>query len=563
MASAQYEYTPLKDPASQIRLLEVSGDANDSSHQTKCLLTTWHVDRAPEYHAISYTWGPEEPTENILLNDASTTIRKNCADVLRQLLYFKSSRYYWIDALCIDQKSIDEKNHQVARMGQIYSLAAHVLVCLGEYDDDAEDAFDIISQLWHRYFPPTSEASHVDTIGRLPISGFVEFPGIDPNRFALSLETLTRRPYFQRVWIVQELILAQSVSIYCGHFQLLVLCPYTDLLLRAAAAYKVQIHDTFARQKAPVMSDKEWVQLVEVRNWQDRRVLHLLRQRWRLSERGEKSSFGEALELFSSLQCQDPRDKVYGTLGLIDWRDAPPIEPDYSKSRYDLAVECLYRLYAQKHFALVDNQKKFADAMRQLEVTVYAGELGGNEDQRIFDVREKLDQDYTVFAFRKDPITKCYKPSIGLLMFGMPLSEVWHEPETMTLSYNGKCNHITYAEVFDSAEAIVRSHRLVRDPLEVRKSDWILSSRRYGDILVGKYALDAFIPPWNIVGRVSICSSSTTILEAKLTSDGSKREEFLVWCDPGDGPDFTQVGAWLDSRLRSFECYGYAVSRSD
>ena len=255
---AQYEYTPLKNPASQIRLLEVFGDANDSSHQTKCLLTTWHVDSAPEYHAISYTWGPKEPTESIILNDASMTIRKNCADVLRQLLYFKSSRYYWIDALCIDQESIDEKNHQVARMGQIYSLAAHVLVCLGEYDDDAEYAFGIISQLWDHYFPPISEAPHVDTIGRLPISGFVEFPGIDPNRFALSLETLTRRTYFQRVWIVQELILAQSVSIYCGHFRLLVLCPYTDLLLRAAAAYKVQIRDTFARQKAPVMSDEEW-----------------------------------------------------------------------------------------------------------------------------------------------------------------------------------------------------------------------------------------------------------------------------------------------------------------
>ena len=297
------------------------------------------------------------------------------------------------------------------------------------------------------------------------------------------------------------------------------------------------------------------------RNWEDRRVLHLLRQRWRFSERGEKSSFSEALELFSSLQCQDPRDKIYGTLGLIDWEHASPIEPDYSKSRYDLAAECLYRLHAQKHFELFDNQKKFAHAMRELEVVVHAGELGANEDQRIFDMREKLDEDYKEFAFREDPITECCKPSIGVQMLGMPLSKVWHEPGTMTLSYNGKCSQINYPEVFDSAEATVRCYRPFRDPLEVRKSDWILAPRQYGDILIGEYLLHGLIPSWDIVGRVSICSSSTTILEAKLTSDGSKREEFLVWCDPGDCPDLTQVGAWLDSRLRSFEWYRFAVTR--
>ena len=274
------------------------------------------------------------------------------------------------------------------------------------------------------------------------------------------------------------------------------------------------------------------------RNWEDRRVLHLLRQRWRLSERGEKSSFGEALEHFSSLRCQDPRDKIYGTLGLIDWGHAPPIEPDYSKSRYDLAAECLYRLHAQKHFDLFDNRKKFAHAMRELEVVVHAGELGANEDQRIFDMREKLDEDYKEFAFREDPITECCKPSIGVPMLGMPLSEVWHDPGT-----KGKCNQITYPGGFSSAEATVRSYRPSRYLWKVRKSDWILESRQYGHILVREPSLDALSPSWDIIRRGSICLLSNTILEAKVTSDGSRREEFVVWSDPGDCPDLTQVGA--------------------
>lgn len=38
---------------------------------------------------------------------------------------------YWIDALCIDQSSILERNHQVRQMGAIYSNAVQVDVWLG------------------------------------------------------------------------------------------------------------------------------------------------------------------------------------------------------------------------------------------------------------------------------------------------------------------------------------------------------------------------------------------------------------------------------------------------
>ena len=294
----QYEYTPLEDPGSQIRLLEVFRDSKESNCRFRCRLTTWHVDSAPAYHAISYTWGPEHPRERIRLDEASIHIRKNCADALHQLLYFGSSSYYWIDALCIDQKSVHEKNHQVARMGQVYSKAAHVLVCLGDYDDDAEYAFGIISQLWEYYFPPTCERLAGKSIERLSLRGFYSSPEIDPARFALSLEALTQRSYFNRVWIVQELILAQSVSMYCGHFQLPIQYPYTDLILRAAAAYKVQTRDTLAKAAAPMKLDLKWVRWVQEKNQKDRRVLHLLEQKWEFSEQGEKSTLGAALEHF-------------------------------------------------------------------------------------------------------------------------------------------------------------------------------------------------------------------------------------------------------------------------
>jgi hypothetical protein len=115
---AQYEYTPLEHPASQIRLLEVLHDAGESNRQMECRLTTWHVDRAPAYHAISYTWDAEQPTERIRLNDCLMDIRKNSADAMRQLLHFDTSQCYWMDAICINQNDVHEKNHQVAQNWQ-------------------------------------------------------------------------------------------------------------------------------------------------------------------------------------------------------------------------------------------------------------------------------------------------------------------------------------------------------------------------------------------------------------------------------------------------------------
>jgi hypothetical protein len=223
------------------------------------------------------------------------------------------------------------------------------------------------------------------------------------------------------------------------------------------------------------MLDMNWARLLETRNRKDRRILRLLEERWQFWEHGGKLSFSAALCLFSSLQCHDPRDKIYGTLGLIDWGDAPLIEPDYSRSRYDLAVECLYLLHAQTHFALVSNQQQFAQVMRRMEIEVYVGEPPADQFERIFGMRRKGDGNCKMFAFREHRILKCYKPSIGVPMFGMPLSKVLNGSQTIVLSYNGRRKEITYPRGFGSTGA-KGHHHLSGDPLDARESDWILKS---------------------------------------------------------------------------------------
>lgn len=53
----------------------------------------------------------------------------------------------WADALCIDQSSTFEKNHQVAMMRTIYEKASHVVVWLGDADETCEKAFAFIKDM--------------------------------------------------------------------------------------------------------------------------------------------------------------------------------------------------------------------------------------------------------------------------------------------------------------------------------------------------------------------------------------------------------------------------------
>jgi hypothetical protein len=52
-----------------------------------------------------------------------------------------------VDAVCIDQSNIPERNAQVLRMKEIYEKARKVVVWLGPAGEDSNIAIDIIQEL--------------------------------------------------------------------------------------------------------------------------------------------------------------------------------------------------------------------------------------------------------------------------------------------------------------------------------------------------------------------------------------------------------------------------------
>jgi hypothetical protein len=124
-----FEHKPLDETQSSIRLVTLSSElAADGSIQ--CYISHSTLDRA-SYVCLSYRWGPSDDVVRIHINGAPFYLRRNVVDFL-DLVRKMPMTFYWIDALCIDQANLAERNHQVAQMGQIFSKAFLVYIWLGK-----------------------------------------------------------------------------------------------------------------------------------------------------------------------------------------------------------------------------------------------------------------------------------------------------------------------------------------------------------------------------------------------------------------------------------------------
>ncbi|KAJ0123789.1 hypothetical protein J7T55_012258 [Diaporthe amygdali] len=118
-AIENFQHEPLPDPATHIRLLEITSVDEIRDLPVHCKLTTWPVETAPLYTAISYTWGDPRQLTSVLVNGRPMEVRCNCEYVLKQAWWRKGNVYVWVDAICINQADNDEKSSQVAMMGAV------------------------------------------------------------------------------------------------------------------------------------------------------------------------------------------------------------------------------------------------------------------------------------------------------------------------------------------------------------------------------------------------------------------------------------------------------------
>lgn len=177
-------------------------------------LETFSIYDAPEYEALSYAWGTAPAEEEAICNGARFLVTRTLAEALRRVYAHSGSGWVWVDAICINQADDVEKAHQVAGMGEVYSCADKVLVWLGEAADQSDLACALLPDLTERIW-----ALRESEGGWRPLSAgeFAsrKLPPPDDLLWRAAF-LLYGRAWFQRLWIVQEIVLARDVVFLCG-----------------------------------------------------------------------------------------------------------------------------------------------------------------------------------------------------------------------------------------------------------------------------------------------------------------------------------------------------------
>jgi hypothetical protein len=198
-------YRQLSTAKDEIRVLHIA-PSDDPSSIVCCYLEHISLNNPPPYAALSYCWGDANVTEQIRLNNSDKSATTNLVAALRQLRA-DGLETLWVDALCINQDNSDERASQVQLMKYTFEEATQVVVWVGLEDDASNKAQDFMKQIGQ-------SASEFEAFRKY------QKGGAKSEKFRASweaLESFFARPYWRRVWIVQEIATAANVSVQCGN----------------------------------------------------------------------------------------------------------------------------------------------------------------------------------------------------------------------------------------------------------------------------------------------------------------------------------------------------------
>jgi hypothetical protein len=319
-------YQELKAEDFEIRLLTILPSA-DFSAPINCRVhvTTLAQAPPPKYRALSYVWGDLRNTLEIFLNGVSFQVTINLASALQHIRDKEEEVVLWADAICINQRDLDERSKQVQFvMDEVYKDAEEVLVWLGEESEDSDLAMNFMES-WPVGKGQTSgdggNASGPYGDFRLAFESAVDVAAVT------ALRALLQRPFWTRLWVLQEIVLAQKVLIICGHR-----CVPFESFVHAESIWK----QIFAGYMENWCNAAGFISLSKLLTSALPKIIETREQYHAYYKNSVKWS-QPLLDLLMGcsirLDATDPRDKIYGLLGLGgpfgNYKSL--VRPDYSK----------------------------------------------------------------------------------------------------------------------------------------------------------------------------------------------------------------------------------------
>jgi hypothetical protein len=132
----------------QIRILKLLHSSTENS-QIQCQLRIANLNpkNPPSYIALSYTWGDETKKSEILIDGQGFQATVNLVAALRHLRHAQEDIELWVDAVCIDQGDIEERNSQVKMMRDIFTCAKETRAWLGTEGEKSDKAIELVEVL--------------------------------------------------------------------------------------------------------------------------------------------------------------------------------------------------------------------------------------------------------------------------------------------------------------------------------------------------------------------------------------------------------------------------------
>jgi len=332
-------YTERLLSGNQIRVLHIQPSPERDRH-LECTLKLISLDDAPVYEALSYVWGTDPPSVPIVCNGQRLNIRPELSYALARLRLKHTTQIIWADALCINQDDNQEKSHQVPLMTKIFSQAATVNVWLGHGDESAIKEVFECCRLVANACRELSLEHDMDLNDRATHEA-VEIPmTIFTPMVCSRLTDLFERPLFTRIWCIQEIKLAQAALVVWGEQYL----PWAEVGLAALWIFsKQRLGDEVSRNSLEEVhvGDVDTIYKCDPVSW----------------------SFLDTLSVFRPFQSTDPRDKVYGLIGLVGSEaDSYSMVPDYEKSAARVFTDtAIHTVTSTKHLLVFSHVEHHAD----------------------------------------------------------------------------------------------------------------------------------------------------------------------------------------------------------
>ncbi|KAI0142307.1 HET-domain-containing protein [Hypoxylon sp. NC0597] len=328
----RYRYNSL--PVSGWFRVLVIEPSDDPENSMSCKLRHYPISAGIGYDALSYTWGDEEPECQIFIDEKIFWIRKNLYTALQVIRRKENELLLWVDAICINQDDEIERDYQVRQMNDIFAKARLVRVWLGAATLGSDRGVDVLCKFhnsvhdawkgsWARIGSTLRKKDRLDASksydyfinSREDYEAYYKpiMPLLEDSQSLADLDEavlLLCRPWWKRMWTLQESVLCKQVVCYCGSKSFPLDYFYT-------LAYFIYFSANF----------DSWPGLLT-----DSKVS--LRETWRIADLRDHFSKKGRISLLLALdsswnrKASDAKDKVIGLLGLLGQRS--DLLPEYA-----------------------------------------------------------------------------------------------------------------------------------------------------------------------------------------------------------------------------------------